>query len=129
MRAWKKVNAEGKRFHAKKNRKMPYLFRPKGDGSRGSVSMTLTAIETMDFTLARCAAHRHGINPGHYYHGYYHGTVHPSHFSYLCVLRVFVQPRYIASRAPYTGLGECALEVMGRARETADILPAAHVRA
>ena len=55
---WDKVNEECKRFRAKNKRKMPYLFRPKGDGSRGSVSMTLTALETMDFALARCAARR-----------------------------------------------------------------------
>ena len=53
---WDKVNAEFQKMRSSKGRKMPYMERPKGDGSRGSVSITLTAAETKDVALARRAA-------------------------------------------------------------------------
>ena len=51
---WDKVNEKARTVRSSSGRKMPFPERPKGDGSRSSVSMTLTAAETMDFALARC---------------------------------------------------------------------------
>lgn len=69
--SWDAVNKRAQLFRSSKGRKMPYLFRPKGDGSRGSVSMTLTAAETMDFALIRCLAFCHACAKSQHYYPHY----------------------------------------------------------